>query len=583
TDGDLSNDTFYSKLYRMTREKGIAPSESGYDQTAQTYIMRASDAIQRDLRPFFEAWGLVASPKTNQYLDSMNYQVEDKAIQYINDQARRKRVDAINNNNMGSITMASDVEVNVSFGTDKNGNQITEKTYLNQKTVPLNLSVNKDNDKILGYEIIRKEATSTGFKEVPVGFVERNQESSITEYIDVIDAVNNRTFTYKVRAYDYDLNVSEEFELGTVKVSHDGSLAKNNWTFDTNTISNDDTVDEDSGHGHDEDGSINHIKDNDVSTVYNGIKGTNSSGNTVSGDPYVTINMGSSKEVIGLKYTPGNTTAKKFSIWNLFSKNNEVSYEPISKYEVLVSSDNKTWKKVHSGTFDTTKENTIYFNENGNSTNTQLWSTNAQYVKVVAKGATTISIAELELLGQPGDNIEIGSYNNNNYTNGIGRLKSDYQYAEGKIIPAGSILITGEYRGNPAFNVPLVLNENDENFALQSQVILLAELPQDSQLDEVAQGTWIYWITPEQEDLVVNGESNIEGTKVKAELYRYNKLDSNNAPVGQRLVSDTFLYELPSDLSELPIIDLTSANTKSLGKNIVEIDKNTVKKAFENR
>ena len=113
-------------------------------------------------------------------------------------------------------------------------------------------------------------------------------------------------------------------------------------------------------------------------------------------------------------------------------------------------------------------------------------------MKLVAKGAKTISIGELELLGQPGDNIEIGSYNNGKYTNGIGRLKSDYTYAKDKTIPAGSILITGEYRGDPAFNVPLVLNEKDGNYALQSQVILLAELPEDAQLGEVAQGSWIY-------------------------------------------------------------------------------------------
>ena len=583
SDGDLDNDTFYSKLYRITREKGIAPSETGYDQTAQTYIMRASDAVKKDLRPFFKAWGLVASPKTDEYLNKMDYPVETRDIQYINDEARRKKLDAISKNDMSSITMADDVAVSASFGTDDKGNQVTEKTYLNQKSVPLNISVNKDNDKILGYEIIRKEAAATGFKEVPVGFVERNKESNITEYKDVIDSVNNRTFTYKVKAYDYSLNKSSEFELGTVKVTHDGSLAKKDWTFDTNTISPDDTVHENTGHGHNEDGSINNIKDNDASTVYNGAIGTDNTGQTLSGDPYVTINMGTSKQVVGLKYTPGNTTAKKFSFKRLFTKNKEVTYDSISDYEVLVSSDNKKWTKVHSGKFDTTKENTIYFNESGNDSNKQLWSTNAQYVKLVAKGAKTISIGELELLGQPGDNIEIGSYNNGKYTNGIGRLKSDYTYAKDKTIPAGSILITGEYRGDPAFNVPLVLNEKDGNYALQSQVILLAELPEDAQLGEVAQGSWIYWITPEQEKAIINGEQNIKGSQVKAELYRYNKLDSTGAPVGQRLVSDTFLYELPSDLSKLPTIDLATSKARSSAAKVMEIDQNTVKKAFENR
>lgn len=106
----------------------------------------------------------------------MDYPVETRDIQYINDEARRKKLDAISKNDMSSITMADDVAVSASFGTDDKGNQVTEKTYLNQKSVPLNISVNKDNDKILGYEIIRKEAAATGFKEVPVGFVERNKK-----------------------------------------------------------------------------------------------------------------------------------------------------------------------------------------------------------------------------------------------------------------------------------------------------------------------------------------------------------------------------------------------------------------------
>ncbi len=249
TDNDLSNDTFYAKLYRETRNKGKAPDEKGEDFTAQTFILRSSDAAGKDLRPFFEKWGLVASKNTNEYLNSKKYPVENKAIYYLNDEARRKRLAAMENNNMSAITMAKDTKVNGAFGTDKNGVQITEKTYLNQKEVPLNLSVNKDADKILGYEIIRKEATSTGSKDVPVGFVERDKEgkNGATSFTDVIDSVNNRAFEYKVRAYDYDLNVTSETVIGNVKVNHDGSIAKNNWIFDTNTRSANDVSDENTG------------------------------------------------------------------------------------------------------------------------------------------------------------------------------------------------------------------------------------------------------------------------------------------------------------------------------------------------
>lgn len=120
--------------------------------------------LKKDLRPFFKAWGLVASPKTDEYLNKMDYPVETRDIQYINDEARRKKLDAISKNDMSSITMADDVAVSASFGTDDKGNQVTEKTYLNQKSVPLNISVNKDNDKILGYEIIRKKQLQLDLK-----------------------------------------------------------------------------------------------------------------------------------------------------------------------------------------------------------------------------------------------------------------------------------------------------------------------------------------------------------------------------------------------------------------------------------
>lgn len=579
TDSDITNDTFFAKLYRVTREKGIAPKESGHDQTAQTFIIRSSDAVGKDLREFFARWGIVASPKTNEYLDKMNYEKEDRAIFYLNDNARRIRLNAIKSNNLSSLNMAQGTTVKGSFGEN-----ISNNSYVKNNRIPLEFKVNKDNDKILGYEIIRKESTSTGTKETPVGFVQKNEDGTVTKYVDTIDAVNNRTFEYKVRAYDYNLNVTEVSSIGTVKVKHDGTIDKSKFTFDTNTRGVDDVANENTGHGSVEHGSINNIKDNDNNTFYNASKATDNNGNTVSGDPYVTVDMGASKSVVGLKYTPGNTNVKKFSLRNIFRR--EVTYSPISKYEVLVSNDGKTWTKAHSGKFDTTKQNVIYFNETGNSDNNQLWTYNAKYVKLVAKDAQTISIAELDILGPPGDNIEIGMDNNDQvYKNGVGRLKSDYKYDDKNVIPKGSIIVMGEYTGNPAFNVPLILNEDNENFALKAQSILLANLPEDSELGDVAKGTYIYWITPEQQETLVNGEENIKGKAIKAELYRYNKLNSEGAPVGQRLVSDTFLVELPQDLAHLPTINLNSNKARALTNydKVIKIDSKTTKATFENR
>ena len=130
--------------------------------------------------------------------------------------------------------------------------------------------------------------------------------------------------------------------------------------------------------------------------------------------------------------------------------------------------------------------------------------------------------------------------------------------------------------------MPLVINESDENFALNAQAILLATLPENSELGEVAEGSWLYWITPDQQ----KESENIKGTKIKAELYRYNKLDNNNAPVGQRLVSDTFLYDLPKDLSQLPSIELNNSKSKLLLSSfdeVVEVGSDIIKDVFNNR
>ncbi len=548
-DNDLENDTFYAKLYRATREKGIAPQENGFDRVAQTFIMRSSDAVKKDLREFFKRWGITASPKTNEYLNSMNYEKETRDIFYLNDEARRKRLKALNTSDL-SMSQGTTVT-----GTFADG--IQDNSYVSKKEVSFNFSVNQDNEKILGYELIRKEIDDKGgFKEVPVGFVERSEKGTTT-YTDIVDASNNRVYEYKVKAYDYNLNETETATIGTVKVKHDGSIAKSNFTFDTNTRGAEDTPNANTGHGQVEDGSINNIKDNNKDTVYNGAKAPSHNGQNSKEDAYVTIDLGNNRQVVGLKYTAPTTTTE--------------GYNPIKDYEVLVSKDGKNWIKAHTGIFKD-GENTIYFNEKGTSDNNQLWAHNARFVKVISKGQSTISIAELDILGPPGDNIEIGLDQDNNGTyepeKSVGILSSSYTNGE-VTIPEGSLVVMGEFRGNPAYNVPLILNENGENFAMKSQSILLANVPEDAPLGEIAKGTYIYWVTPEQFGEVTLDDgtkvNNLEGTSIKSVLYRYNKLDEDNAPVGQRLVSDSLYFKLPENyLTALPKIHLNSNGNKKL-------------------
>ena len=115
------------------------------------------------------------------------------------------------------------------------------------------------------------------------------------------------------------------------------------------------------------------------------------------------------------------------------------------------------------------------------------------------------------------------------------------------------MIFTGSYKGNPAYNVVLlydqdgnILGGTDADGSLKAyQTILAPETDQD-QLEDVSDGTWIYWVEPEDLD----GLSGV--TKVRAELYRVDNALTNE---GQRMVSDSFFETYPG-VENLPDITL---------------------------
>ena len=177
----------------------------------------------------------------------------------------------------------------------------------------------------------------------------------------------------------------------------------------------------------------------------------------------------------------------------------------------------------------------------------------AAFVRITATGqaGNSLSVAELDLLAPSGDNIEFYAADT---AEAIGILAEDfvYQASDGASIPAGSLVFTGVYKGNPAYNVVVLYDEQgnivggtDSEGALVAEQIILAPDPGDAMLGDVSDGSFIYWITPEQiGDLPA---------KVRAELYRVDDALTNE---GQRLVSDTLFTEM-KPLEELPEIHLS--------------------------
>lgn len=494
TDSDPTNDSFYAKMSKRLR---TLTTEENSLSKEQLLIRVASDAAGKDLSNFFAAWGIVADDTTKAYLSKKGYQKETRSIQYLNDSARR----AVLNDNVSA--KSDDTAVTADFAQGLVNNSVVKS-----KDITLNLGVNKDSNKILGYEISRNGKV--------VGFTTEDT------FTDSLGSINNRVVEYSVKAIDYHLNETEVLELQPIKVSHDGTMDKRGWSVETNMTTNEDQNDEDTPHGPVLNPAINKVIDSDVNSEFTGTKPSNEDG-------YVILDMNTSQPIVGFKYT--KPTDNKNAIKN---------------YEVYVSNDKENWTLANKGTFDTSKSTeTIYFNKEGSEGGKQLWSYNASYVKIVAKGSKTVSISELDVIAPPGDNIEIGS---------IGTLKTDFVYGSepNQKIPQGSFIVTGEYRGHPAYNASLLRDQNGN--ILSTETIFMAKLPSGAELGEISSGTYITWITPEQLEKMELPSA------IMKEMYRVNDAETLE---GQRLVSDTLYSNVPETLPE---IEFSNSSTNQLIK-----------------
>jgi hypothetical protein len=480
---------FFARVDAYARNTALAKTITGTTLTldgadSDNKLMRlACAAAKKNLLDFFIAWGKTPNEATIAY--ASQFEKETRKIQYITDEARVYRVDTKNNNAAQGTT----VTVNKSY-TD-NTNQVT-----------LTLSNNaSDPTGMLGYEIYRNDTV--------IGFVAANGTAQVT-FTDTIATLNNRVFTYKVIGYDKCLNQTQAVTLDAFKVSHDGSVSKSLWSVSTNMTSESDTT-ETGGNDNPEPSTISAITaiyDNDTATTY--------TGTTTQTQAQIIVNLNEQLTLCGFKVTAAASSLNR-----------------MSKYEVFVSLDGTNWTSVKSGTLDYKEGEvaTAYFDKDNDS---KLYMYDASYVKIVATGQKTLTIQELDLLGPSGDNVEL-------MESGIGTLSANYTYdasiTDG-YIPAGSLVITGVYKGNPAYNA-VKLYDQDNNFIEGVQVIF-ADMPKDGQLGDISSGTWIYYIP---------SPTSIP-TKIRAELYR---VDDATSSTGERLVSDTVFVNVPSSLPNLTL------------------------------
>ncbi len=346
-----------------------------------------------------------------------------------------------------------------------------------------------------------------------------------TTYVDHVSTINNRVMTYEVTAVDKFGYYSNARRIGDVRIAHDGSQDKSMWTVTTNMLSIADKADEaveDDPCAPETIPAISMVIDDDYKKDYEGM--------TAGGDAEILIRMNQVLEVCGLKYTVKSGSA-------------------IGAYTIEASVDGSTWITVKEGSFDSASGSQVIYFENADK-DPWVCTYDAAYIRIRAKGQSAVSVAELDLLGPSGDSISFG-VRENDTQGAVGILSEDYAYEGDKKILAGSLVFTGSYKGNPAYNVVVLYDEKgnivggvDEGNVLKAEQIILADVPENGMLGEVSDGIWIYWIEPDQIP------DDLKGKNVRAQLYRVDNALTNE---GQRLVSDTMPLRIPDTLESITL------------------------------
>lgn len=527
---------FFARVDTYSRNPQKAPKggvtlDGGTDQN----LMRLScAAAQKNLLEFFRRWGMVPDQKTIAYAEL--FDEETKAIYYVNDEVRDYRISQKQGKEPGTILGKDVLKASAAAASGK---------------VEVTITPDADSGELLGYEVIRSMTYDGEKQETVAGFQLAGKQGESVMFTDTIRTVNNRVLSYQVRAVDKYLNYSKAAKAGSVKIQTDGELDKSEWTAATTMVSDDDTLVDtseeapDSG-SHDGDlskvtqakvNSIERVIDNDTKTeagMYQEKAGSTS-------QAQITLDLHKTEQVTALKYLGGKAAA----------------------LTVEISLDGQQWNTVKEGyeglkNAVDTKEETIWFDAvNEAERGKWIGTYDARYVRLTFTRDGRIKIRELELCAPTGDNVEFLAADSGKPA--VGKLTEQYRYGKGSqdVIPAGSLVFTGSYKGNPAYNV-VVLYDTDGNVIgekdgeVRAEQAIFAPDPKNGDLGETSDGTWVYYIEPGQWN-----QQTLQKIKgVRAELYR---VDDAKTMKRERIVSDTIAIQIPQTEEALPGITFTGA------------------------
>ena len=335
----------------------------------------------------------------------------------------------------------------------------------------------------------------------------------VVSYEDVIGSGNHRTYQYQVTAYDILGNRISSADAGEVRVAYDKTVDPAAYTMTRN-------------------------------------------GDTV------TFRFKEPTSISGLKITGDKRPASGSYTVTVEASFTDEDKKPVNKTVTARAGDFNAGNQAADDSYLT------YFQKPGavGSDDTRIWTYDAKTV-TVAGIPTDVADKDILLVSYAGDDVAF-------WENGAaGRLSADYRYGdeEGDVIPKGTLVIVGTYRGDPRFNTVKVKGLftkttdkgdelNSEERYLDGYALMFAEIPADKQVSDISDGLFLF-VPNVQKEAELQEVSHCDGvnllpSQMKAVLSRTDLPDSTES---QRVTAET-LWTLAPGGEDLPVIVLEGGN-----------------------
>lgn len=211
-----------------------------------------------------------------------------------------------------------------------------------------------------------------------------------------------------------------------------------------------------------------------------------------------------------------------------------------------------------------------YFNKPGaDSTDTRIWTYDAKTLTITGV-PEDMDLSDVRLVSYAGDDVSFleGGF--------AGLLSEDYVYGTGDedVIEAGTLVIVGNYRGDPVYNGVKIKGRftttsigedgepvfGTEERDLDGYSLLFAEIPNDGAVSDISDGIFIF-VPNVQKEAELQELSHCDGENllpslIRAEIFR---TDDPNDTTSKRTTAETLWVNSPGG-EDLPTVVLEGSN-----------------------